>query len=159
MKTNNSRYEPKTSEALFSALKHFEGFRADAYQDTGGVWTVGYGHTHGVRKGDHYSEYFAEQSLREDIAHVERQVLSLNVCKTQAQLDALVSLAFNIGFYALSKSTLLRCIKRGATADVITKEWKRWCRDNGKVLKGLQIRRQWEVLRYFQESPYLTFDN
>lgn len=157
MKTGNNRTNRKTSDALVSALKYFEGYRADAYKCPGGVWTVGYGHTHGVRRGDHYTECFAEESLREDIAHVERQVLELGVCCTQGQLDALVSLAFNIGIGRLRSSTLLRTIKRGATADVITREWKRWRLAGGKVQPGLVTRRQWEILRYFQQSPYLKF--
>lgn len=159
MKKKNREIIVMTSEALVSALKHFEGCRLEAYRCPGGVWTIGYGHTRNVMKGDCYSQEWAEETLRRDIEFVEREVLRLNVCKTQAQLDALVSLAFNIGIGRLKDSTLLRCIRRGATADVITREWKRWNKAGGKVLKGLVARRQWEILRYFQESTYLPFFN
>lgn len=157
--TKKERKHGFTSEGLKEALKRFEGLRLDAYQCAAGVWTIGYGHTFDVKRGDHITRWYAEDLLRQDIIIVEEQVLALNVCKTQTQLDALVSLAFNIGIGRLKESTLLRCIRRGATADVITREWKRWNRAGGRVLPGLIVRRQWEVIRWFQESTYLPIFN
>ena len=35
---------------MFEKLKSFEGCRLQAYQDAAKVWTIGYGHTKGVRR-------------------------------------------------------------------------------------------------------------
>ena len=47
------------SERLLDQLKLMEGLRLTAYKDAAGVWTIGYGHTQGVRKGDKITEYCA----------------------------------------------------------------------------------------------------
>lgn len=148
-----------TSELLLEKLKEFEGCRLEAYRDAAGVWTIGYGHTFNVRRGDRCSLEWAEELLRKDIEMAERQVLQLNVCYTQAQLDALVSFVFNLGIGKLKGSTLLHCIKRRDTAAIIMKEWRRWRFADGKPLPGLATRRQWEVNRFFQQSEYLNFSN
>ena len=61
----------KASQRLIDAIKKFEGCVLTAYQDTAGVWTIGYGHTKGVKKGDKITHFQAEQFLREDIAVFE----------------------------------------------------------------------------------------
>ena len=45
---------------LVNFVKEKEGFRANAYQDAVGVWTIGYGSTKGVKKGDQISMANAE---------------------------------------------------------------------------------------------------
>ena len=138
-----------TSKQLLAKLKEFEGFRAVAYRDAAGVWTIGYGHTRKVRRGDKISEYYATEYLCLDIMEAERQVLKLGVCKTQGQLDALTSFVFNLGIARLRKSTLLKCIASGLPEAAIRKEWMRWVYAGGRVLKGLEKRRQWETDRFF----------
>ena len=54
----------KASQRLIDAIKKFEGCVLTAYQDTAGVWTIGYGHTQGVKKGDKITAYQAEQFLK-----------------------------------------------------------------------------------------------
>lgn len=159
MKTRDLRTVTLTSEALVSALKHFEGCRLEAYRCPGGVWTIGYGHTFNVRQGDKISRQWADAMLRKDIDMLEREVMALGVCRKQGELDALVSFAFNLGIGRLKKSTLLKCIRQQEPADVIMKEWRRWNKAGGKVLAGLVTRRQWEMLRFFQASPYLKIYN
>ena len=61
----------KASQRLIDAIKKFEGCVLTAYQDTAGVWTIGYGHTNGVKKGDKITAYQAEQFLKEDLAKFE----------------------------------------------------------------------------------------
>lgn len=148
-----------TSEKLVEALKKFEGLRLNAYQDAVGVWTIGYGHTFQVKKGDRITEWYANDLLEEDIIVREKVILGWNICRTQGQLDALVSLGFNIGLDRLKKSTLIKCIQRGETSDVIKKEWLRWKYAGGKIMPGLLKRREWEVHRYFEDSEYLPFFN
>ena len=159
-KKNKKKIKLQTSEALVSALKHYEGLRLEAYKCPGGVWTIGYGHTKNVQRGDKITEYTAEEYLREDIWEVERQVLALDACRKVGELDALVSFAFNVGIGNLRRSTLLKTIKAASRdAAAIMKEFRRWNKAGGRVLKGLVERRQWEMLRFFQDSPYLGYFN
>ncbi len=141
-----------TSELLFDKLMEFEGLRLEAYRDAAGVLTIGYGHTKDVREGDKISEYWARELLKEDIERATKQVLKLGVCKTQGQLDALVSFTFNLGFGRLRKSTLLKVIKRQGAAADIKREFKRWVYAGGKRLKGLERRREWEANRFIESE-------
>ena len=116
----------KVSEDCLKKLKEFEGFRKEAYLDAAGVPTSGYGHTLGVRMGDVISEYWAEMFLKADLYDVEKQVDSLGMKLNQPQFDALVSFAFNLGFYKLKTSTLLKTIREGGSMHAIKKEFRRW---------------------------------
>lgn len=148
----SENYPRVTSEELFNKIKEFEGLRLEAYQCPGGVWTIGYGHTEDVRRGDRISEQQAETYLREDIMRFETEVLKLKVCKYQGQLDALVDFAFNCGIDALKHSTLLRHIKSKMPREIIAKEFRRWCYAGSKRLNGLYKRRLWDVKRYFDDE-------
>ena len=54
----------KVSRILIQQIKEFEGFRPNAYKCPAGVWTIGYGHTFGVKRGDKVTEEEAEELLR-----------------------------------------------------------------------------------------------
>ena len=140
----------RTTDRLLTQLKMMEGLRLTAYRDAGGVLTIGYGHTKGVREGDRISEYWANELLAEDVAHTAVAVKELKVARTEGQLDALTSLAFNIGIDALKQSTLLRVIRAGGSKADIKREFKRWVYCQGKVLPGLVKRREWEARRFFE---------
>ena len=141
----------KTSEKLLTKLMVFEGLKLKAYRDAAGVLTIGYGHTgKDVREGDRISPYWAKELLVKDIEAVERAVDALGVARTPGQLDALVSLAFNIGVGRLNRSTLLKSIRDGGSKQQIKKEFKRWVYAGGKRLKGLELRREWEAKRFFE---------
>ena len=140
----------KVSDICLDKIKEFEGLRKEAYYDAAGVPTIGYGHTHGVRMGDVISEYWAEMFLKADLYDVEKQVDSLGLDLNQPQFDALVSFAFNLGFYKLKTSTLLKTIKEGGSMRAIKKEFKRWVYAGGKKLRGLERRREWEARRFFE---------
>lgn len=138
----------RASNILIEAIKGFEGFRAEAYKCPAGVWTIGYGHTGGVKKGQRVSPARAEELLLADLRSAEESVSKLGVAKTQGQYDALVDITFNCG--DMSKSTLVRKIREGAGKDEITKEFMRWVHSDGKVLPGLIKRRAWDADRFFQ---------
>ena len=141
----------EASKILIDKLKEFEGLRLDAYQDAAGVMTIGYGHTGSdVRKGDRITAYCATELLKDDLGKFEAAVRRLHVAKTQGQFDALVSLSFNIGVGRLTRSTLLKVIRRGGSKTAIAREFKRWVYGGGKRLKGLEIRREWEARRFFE---------
>ena len=140
----------RISDIGLKKLKEFEGLRKEAYYDAAGVPTIGYGHTKGVRMGDVISEYWAEMFLKADLYDVEKQVDSLGLDLNQPQFDALVSFAFNLGFYKLKTSTLLKTIKEGGSMRAIKKEFKRWVYAGGQKLRGLEKRREWEARRFFE---------
>ena len=143
----------RASKTLVDKIKEFEGFKAGAYKCPAGVWTVGYGHTKGVRRGDVVSRDEAERLLRKDLRPVEAFVEALGVTGRQCRFDALVDFAFNLGCDALGGSTLLRKIRRCAPDREIREEFMRWvyATVNGRKVRlpGLVERRAWEAERFF----------
>ena len=144
------------SKLAFEKIKEFEGCRLQAYQDAAGVWTIGYGHTYGVRRGDRISRQYADEMLQEDIENVERQLMALHDPEvgrwTKAQLDAVVSFVFNVGIGRYTKSTLRKAIMQKMPDDKIEKYWRSWSFVNGEKSRGLEKRRDWELERFFEES-------
>lgn len=142
--------ERSISQAGIALIKSFEGLRLKAYPDpaTGGEpWTIGVGHTGGVRPGDVITEARADEMLREDLSRFERAVNRFAPTTTQGQFDALVSLAFNVGEAALARSTLVRRHNAGDHAGAAA-ELARWNRAAGKVMAGLTRRRAAEARLY-----------
>lgn len=129
-----------------ATIKESEGFSPNAYLDTGGVPTIGYGHTRGVRIGQTCTPGEAEAWLEADLADAERDVSSLvKVPLTDNQFAALVSFVFNIGSTQFGKSTLLRKLNAGDYASVPV-QLSAWVFDNGRVVDGLRKRRAREAL-------------
>ncbi len=140
----------KISDIGFNKLKEFEGFRGTAYYCPGGKLTIGFGHTGmDVHPGDVISEYWAEHLLKADLYDLEKQVESLGDWN-QPQFDALVSFAYNLGFYKLKTSTLMKTIKEGGNMRAIKQEFKKWVYAGGKIQPGLVKRRDWEAKRFFE---------
>ncbi|MGM9698434.1 MAG: lysozyme [Prevotella sp.] len=142
----------KASDTLVSKLIEFEGCRLSAYKCPAGKWTIGIGHTRGVKQGQRITEAQALQLLKGDLLPCEQSVNQLQVCETQGQFDALVDFTFNLGAAALAMSTLLAKIRTGASEKEIRKEFSRWVYANKVKLEGLVKRRQWEADRYFEED-------
>jgi lysozyme len=141
----------KVSEKMIEQLKQFEGLRLEAYEDAGGVLTIGYGHTgEDISPGDRITEYWAKELLLNDLGAVEDEVEELGVARNQAQFDALVSFAFNLGISRLKSSTLLKVIRNGGSMRQIKREFMRWVHCGGQRLPGLEKRRAWEAKRFFE---------
>jgi lysozyme len=140
----------RTTNKLLRKLMELEGLSLEAYRDAAGVVTIGYGHTKDVEMGDKISPWWAKELLVNDIREVEEQVRALGVARTEAQLDALVSFAFNLGITRLRNSTLLRFIREQRNMREIKREWNRWVFAGGQRLKGLERRRAWEARRFFE---------
>lgn len=139
----------KTSNKGVELIKRHEGFRANAYRCPAGVWTIGYGHTSGVKSGDVITAMEGERLLRHDLAYAEYVVNGQSVALTQNQFDALVSFVFNVGSGNFAKSTLLRKLKVDANDPTIASEFRKWdkARQDGilRVLPGLVKRRAEEA--------------
>lgn len=138
------------SQRCLDLVRDSEGVKLTAYRDSGGVWTIGYGHTGpDVRPGLTWTPEQADAALAADMTRAGNGVAKLMRC-TQDQFDALTDFAFNLGLGALGGSTLLRLHNAGHFADAAA-EFGRWVHDNGRVLPGLVIRRAREAILYLGE--------
>lgn len=135
----------RINHAGLALIKWSEGYRDHAYKDSGGVWTIGYGHTHGVKRGDTISAERAEHMLYADLMAAEAAVTRLvKVSLNDNQFSALVSFVFNVGEEQFSKSTLLRKLNEGGYG-LVPARLKSWIFDNGRVQPGLVKRRAAEA--------------
>ena len=140
----------KITKEGINLIKKFEGLRLEAYLCPAGVWTIGYGHTKGVKKGQVITQLEADNLLKEDLSSFEKGVTSLiksNI--NQNQFDSLVSFAFNLGLANLKSSTLLKKVNANPNDITIVDEFIRWIYAGGKPLEGLKRRRQAEAYLYF----------
>lgn len=138
--------EMHISPSGIDLICNFEGKRLAAYDDGVGVWTIGFGTTvypNGIKvmKGDTCTEAQAKTYMAHDLKKFEATVnKAVTVQLNQNQFDALVSLAYNIGTNAFSKSTLVKKLNandiRGA-AD----QFDVWVNAGGKRMQGLVNRR------------------
>ncbi len=137
----NYRYSP----AGFALTKQFEGLRLSSYQDSGGIWTIGYGHTSGVRSGQVISQSEADRLLALDVASAVGCVNRLlGVPVTQNRFDALVDFAFNLGCHRLLGSTLLKLVNEQRFDEAVL-EFPKWVHAGSQVLPGLVARRKAEA--------------
>lgn len=136
-------------------IKRFEGLKLRAYLCPAGIPTCGYGSTFyedgsKVKLGDVITIDRADKLLIHTVAQFERQVKeSLKREVNANQLGALTSFAFNVGIGNFRKSTLLRKVNANPNDQTIRAEFMKWIRANGKVLTGLQRRREAESALYF----------
>ena len=138
----------KASQKLIDAIKRFEGVRLQAYPDSGGVWTIGYGHTKDVKKGDHITQYQAEQLLKEDLAQFEAMANKVRGLNTQGKYDAVVDFLYNCGPSNFNSSTLKKYIECNKATWEIQEQFLRWVYAAKQKLGGLVTRRIWEANRY-----------
>lgn len=131
----------KISEAGIKLICKWEEFRPYAYVCPAGLWTIGYGHTCGVKPTDKIGLVQGEAYLRKDLEIVERCLNSLAIKLNQNQYDALCSLIFNIGTGNFLRSTMLKYLQ-AKQYDKASSEFLKWRKANGKVLKGLEARRK-----------------
>lgn len=133
-----------TSQSGIDLIKSFESCQLSAYLCPANVWTIGYGHTSGVKPGDKISVMQAERFLKGDLVRVEQDIQKVvRVPLTQGQFDALASFTFNCGARALSTSTLLRKLNQKDYSGA-AQEFSRWVYAGGKKLAGLERRRRLE---------------
>lgn len=137
-------------------LRQHEGLRLEAYPDPasgGDPWTIGYGHTKGVKKGDTISRAQAEHFLLQDVAEAEDAIARLvKVPLSAGQTDALVSFVFNLGAGGLERSTLLERLNLGDYQGAAA-QFDKWVYASGKVMHGLVARRAAERRRFLFDAP------
>lgn len=147
----------KASQSCVALIKEMEGCRLTAYLDTlaePDVWTIGYGHTGpDVYPGRVITQQKADALLldrlnREYGPGVERALAGAPT--TQAQFDAFVSFAYNVGVGGFARSSVLRHHRDGdhqAAADA----FRKWNQAGGRVWPGLVRRREAERALYLSQ--------
>lgn len=136
------------SENGRKATEGFEGLRLTSYQDSVGVWTIGYGHTSGVHAGMTCTAEQADQWLQEDIqgaVYVVNKVVTVPL--NQNQFDALVDFVFNLGSGNFQNSTLLKLLNQGNYQGAAN-EFPKWNHAGGVVVAGLTKRRNAEMVLF-----------
>lgn len=126
-------------------IKKYEGCNLKAYRCPAGKWTIGYGHTEGVKAGDVWTQEQADDVLMKEIEKYGKGVLQ--ACPSLEhypnRLGACISLAYNIGLGNFSGSSVAKYIRRGeyrAAADA----FGMWVYAGKQKLPGLVNRRQAE---------------
>lgn len=132
-------------------VKKWEGLRLAAYRCPGGVLTIGYGHTKGVRQGQVITRQEADKFLKDDLIEHAEKLAPYVTCKlSEGQYVALLDLAFNLGVNAVAKSKTLGYLNEGKLN--LAKEGfrsfaKRKIRDrNGNLVKDEHGKQMYEVL-------------
>jgi GH24 family phage-related lysozyme (muramidase) len=138
-----------TSPAGRKAITQREGNELTAYRDSVGILTIGVGHTSAagaptVAPGMTITAAQSDEILSRDLKTFEKGVRdAVKVALRQNEFDALVSLAFNIGVGAFSKSTLVKKLNAGDSKGAAD-QFLVWNKAKGKTIKGLTTRRQAE---------------
>ena len=132
------------SAAALVGIASHEQYRMNAYKDSGGVTTIGYGETKNVTMGQTVTPERALQKLLESTdAHAKAMSACITAPITQYEYDAYLDLTYNIGATAFCKSTLVKKLNaqdyEGACSEIL-----KWNKVNNKVLPGLTKRRQQE---------------
>ena len=157
---NKSSVDKKAIELI----KKKEGIRlnskgqAVAYQDTGKVWTIGYGTTNydlvpsikarfgrsNVEKGDIISVAEAEQLLNAVVKTIAQKIAPKikRVAPTTNELASMISLAYNIGSNAFLKSKLFELYNANKPKLEVANRFLDWVYVNGKQVQGLVNRRK-----------------
>jgi len=154
-----------TSNSGLDLIKKFEGLHrlgddgmVRSYRCPAGRWTIGYGHTKGVRSGQKITPEEADQFLAEDVKWCEDAIhRHVSVPLSQLQFDALVSFVFNLGEGNFASSTLLKVLNRGDYQGV-PEQLMRWnkARVDGVLtsLRGLTRRRSAEAAMFSMDAPF-----
>lgn len=125
----------------------WEGWLPDAYLDeiaSPPVWTIGYGHTGGVREGERWSKAKGIAVLTRDLRSAARAVKrNVHVKLTVRQRIALISAAFNCGPGIVEGSELQKKLNAGSYLGAAN-ELLEWCHAGGVVVAGLLNRRKEE---------------
>jgi lysozyme len=150
------------SEAGIQLIKSFEGCHNSPYKCPADLWTIGYGRVlypdqarlkTGERnkyplRTEHNRTFSGDEIdalLEADLQRFSDGVLRLcpAAADSQCHLDAITSLAFNIGLGNLQSSTLRMKYNR-SDYDGAADEFLKWRKANGVVLRGLERRREAE---------------
>jgi len=148
-----TRPDPTISNKMYmDFLKNKEGFRNEAYLDSAGVPTIGYGFTEGVQMGDTIDEKTANERLLKEMAKTDQDYNKLVTADLNPNQQAAVkSLLYNIGGPQFANSKARAALNAG-DFESFKKEAAEFRMANGKVIPGLENRRREELELFFK--PY-----
>ena len=156
---------PDLTEAA-AKVAAFEGFRAGPYLDSAGIPTIGYGTTHypwgyAVTLADKLiSEPMALVYLRHDLGDADQNLgRFVRAAPTMNEWSAILSLAYNVGWLPISRSTLLRNFNNGAISSAAAQflVWDKAVVDGRLVaVPGLLNRRKAESALFLTPDSPLT---
>lgn len=132
---------PSFTSAGLNIIMEYEGLRLSPYQDSRGVWTIGYGHTKGVTAmSPDVTERQAYDLLMDDVCDACTTVINFTNGKlNNNQFSALVSLIFNEGAAPL-KGTLGAKLAQDDYAAAAA-QFDVWVYCGKEILPGLVKRR------------------
>lgn len=99
----------------------FEGYRTNAYQDTGKVWTICYGETKGVKQGDKATKQQCDNILLQSLLAHNKPFESLPVELPDNVHLATLDWAYNVGTGNATSSTLWKYLRVG--------QWEKACNE------------------------------
>jgi len=137
-----------------------EGFVATPYRCPAGIASIGYGSTillDGRRvtmASKAVTKNEAKALLRRHLDHVESDILRVvRVPLNQNEFSALCSFVYNLGISRLISSTLKMRLNRNERLGAAN-EFPKWRRANGRILRGLVIRREAERQLFLTPVDY-----
>jgi len=146
----------KLDKKGYDLIKEFEGLKLKPYLCSASVPTIGYGSTYyengkKVKLTDAPITKERADALFQIVADdfAKRVVPLIKKPLTQNQFNSIVSFAFNLGVRALQNSTLLRLVNINPNDANIAKEFLKWNKAGGVVVKGLTNRRIKESTLYY----------
>lgn len=150
----------RTSQEGIALMHHFESCRLVAYPDPGSKdghpWTIGWGHTGPeVKKGLVWTQAQADAAFLSDLEATESLVSQMVPNASQAEFDALVSFAYNLGATALRNSTLMKLYKAGDKRGA-AEQFLRWNKNDGVIMYGLTKRRTAERAMFLGANAHLA---
>ena len=145
----------KAGDKAVKLIQEFESCKLKAYLCPAGKWTIGWGSTgEGIEEGTVWTQEKADDALASKVAGLSKAITKgLTGPTRQGQFDAFVSLAYNIGLYALLTSTAFKNHNKGLFKDAaIAITWWNKITVNGvKVYSaGLNRRRLAEKALYME---------
>lgn len=163
----------KTNPEGIAICHHFEDCRLESYPDpkTGGdPWTIGWGHTAGVKEGDTCTQEQADEWFREDLGFAESIVSNkFLVHLNEDQFSALVSLIYNVGAGKIgqrdgivnlkngNRSTLHKMLHQGKIEEAAA-QFVKWISPGTNVERGLLHRRVAERALFLSEDWRAALD-
>lgn len=142
-------HEARVLDVLVPLVAKWEGKRNLSYPDIVGVPTICFGHTEGVRLGDHMTDAECQALLRSDLVAYHRALLPAFSAETAARRlppprhAAFDSLGYNVGPAGVARSTAVRRLNASdvpGACEALT--W--WNKAGGRVVRGLVARRSEE---------------
>ena len=121
--------------------ENFEGCKLTSYQDSRGIWTLGWGHTKDIGPDMNCTQEQADEWLKEDTqSSVDAINRLVNIQLTQNEFDALVDFVYNLGAGSFASSTMLKLLNQGELG-LAANEFSKWDHCGGQVVQGLLNRR------------------